>query len=78
MQRTVATLAEWLRAQQERGLIKLDDADEAAGMLLGMLAFEPQRAVMFGGQKLPSRAQIQARARTCARLFLRGCQTPVK
>lgn len=76
--RTVATLADWLRTQQDRGLIQLDDFDEAAGMLLGMVASAPRRAVIFGGQKLPSRAQIQARARTCARLFLRGCQTPVK
>lgn len=73
MQRTVATLAKWLRTQRERGLIKLEDADAAAGMLLGMLAFEPQRAVMFGHQAVPTREELEARARACAALFLQGC-----
>ena len=61
-------------SQQKRGLIELDDAEEAAGMLLGMVASAPQRAAMFGGVPLPSRAEIEARVRTCAALFLRGCQ----
>lgn len=75
MQRTVATLAKWLRTQQERGLIELADTDAgmAAGMLLGMLTFEPQRAVMFGHKPVPSRNELEMRARACAALFLRGC-----
>ena len=78
MQRTVATLAKWLRMQQERGLIRLADADPdaVAGMLLGMLVFEPQRAAMFGHKALPAREEIEARARTCAALFLQGCAGP--
>jgi hypothetical protein len=67
-------LADWLRVQQRRGLIALDDVDEAAGMLLGMVAAAPRRAAIFGGLPLPSRSQIEARVRTCAALFLRGCQ----
>lgn len=74
MQRTATALADWLRAQQRRGVIVLDDADEAAGMLIGMLASAPQRAAIFGDVPLPSRPQIEARVRTCARLFLRGCE----
>ena len=74
VERTTGALADWLRVQQRRGLIALDDADEAAGMLLGMVAAAPRRAAIFGGQPLPSRSQIEARARTCAALFLRGCQ----
>jgi AcrR family transcriptional regulator len=73
--RITAALADWLRAQQKRGLIELADVDEAAGMLLGMVASAPQRAAMFGGVALPQRSQIEARVRTCAILFLRGCQT---
>jgi len=73
MQRTVATLAKWLRTQRERGLIKLEDADAAAGMLLGMFAFEPQRAVMFGHKAVPTRKEFETRARDCAALFLQGC-----
>ena len=74
MQRNVEALADWLRKQQKRGLIALDNADEAAGMLLGMTAFAPQRAAVFGGVPLPSRRQIEARVRRCVALFLRGCQ----
>jgi AcrR family transcriptional regulator len=72
--RTAAALADWLRVQQKRGLIALDDVDEAAGMLLGMVASAPRRAALFGGLPLPSRPQVEARVRRCAALFLRGCQ----
>ncbi len=74
IQRTVVALADWLRVQQARGLIVLDDADEAAGMLLGMVSSAPRRAAMFAGLPLPSHSQIEARARRCAALFLRGCK----
>jgi AcrR family transcriptional regulator len=74
IERTAGALADWLRVQQRRGLIALDDVDEAAGMLLGMVAAAPRRAAIFGGLPLPSRSQIEARVRTCAALFLRGCQ----
>jgi len=74
IQRTLVALADWLRVQQKRGLIALDDVDEAAGMLLGMVTSAPRRAALFGGVPLPSRSQIEARARACATLFLRGCQ----
>ena len=73
IQRTVAALADWLRVQGKRGLIELDDADEAAGILLGMLASAPQRAAIFGGLPLPLRSEIEHRASLCAKLFLRGC-----
>jgi AcrR family transcriptional regulator len=75
MQRTVGTVAKWLRSQQERGLIALDgaDADVSAGMLLGMFVFEPQRAVLFGRRSPPGREELERRARACARLFLQGC-----
>jgi len=73
IRRTEDALAGWLRAQQARGTIKLDDAQSAAGMLLGMLAFQPQRAVMFGHKPPPSGQEIEHRARCCAALFLRGC-----
>jgi AcrR family transcriptional regulator len=74
VQRTATALAGWLRVQQKRGLIKLDDVEEAAGMLIGMISSAPQRAAIFGGLPMPSRPQIEARVRKCAALFLRGCQ----
>jgi AcrR family transcriptional regulator len=73
--RTAAALSNWLRIQVRRGLLDLDDVDEAAGILIGMVASAPQRAAIYGGVKLPSRAQIKARVRTCVKLFLRGCET---
>jgi AcrR family transcriptional regulator len=72
IQRAVSALADWLMTRQNRGLIKLDDAEEAAGMLLGMVADAPRRAAMFGGLPLPSRPQIEARVRKCVGIFLRG------
>ncbi|SDT55001.1 TetR/AcrR family transcriptional regulator [Bradyrhizobium canariense] len=72
--RISAALADWLRVQMKRGLVKLDDADEAAGILLGMVASAPRRAAMFGGLPLPTHSEIEQRVRTCASLFLRGCR----
>jgi AcrR family transcriptional regulator len=72
--RTAAALAGWLRVQIQRGRLKLDNADEAAGILIGMVASAPQRAAIYGGLPLPSRAAIEARVKSCARLFLRGCR----
>jgi AcrR family transcriptional regulator len=71
---TQNALANWLRAQQKRGAIALDDADVAAGMLLGMLAMQPQRSVMFGHRPAPTKEEREHRARACAKLFLSGCR----
>jgi len=70
---TQDTLASWLRTQHRRGLLMVDDADAAAGMLLGMLAFQPQRAVMYGHAPAPTREQLEQRVAACAKLFLEGC-----
>jgi AcrR family transcriptional regulator len=72
--RTQGALAGWLHVQVKRGTIALDDADVAAGMLLGMLALQPLRAVMFGHRPPPSRSELAQRAKACAALFLRGCR----
>ena len=72
MRRTVATLANWLSIEKERGLIAIDDPEIAAGILLGMLAFEPQRAAMFGQKPLPGRSDLEKRIQICAKLFLDG------
>src|SRR5882757_8344519 len=72
--RNAAALSTWLRLQVRRGRIDLDNADEAAGILIGMVTHAPQRAAIFGGVKLPSRAQTRARVARCVALFLRGCE----
>jgi AcrR family transcriptional regulator len=73
IRRTQATLASWLDTQHKRGLVSIDNADTAAGMLLGMLAFQPQRAFMYGQAPAPARAELEQRAAACAKLFLQGC-----
>lgn len=73
IRRTESTLASWLTTQHKRGLIRIDDANDAAGMLLGMLALQPQRAVLFGHAAPPGREEIERRARVAAELFLKGC-----
>ena len=71
--RTTAALSKWLRVQVKRGLIVTDNPEEAAGILIGMVASAPQRAAIYGGVALPSRAQLKARVRKCVTLFLHGC-----
>ena len=66
-------IAAWLRRQRDRGVIKLDDPDVAAGMLRGMMSMDLQRAVMLGQRGAPDRDEIEARAKQCAQLFLAGC-----
>jgi AcrR family transcriptional regulator len=73
IKRSESTLANWLKVQAERGLIAIDNPTEAAGMLLGMLAFQPQRAVMFAHAPAPGRKELEQRAEAVAKLFLRGC-----
>jgi AcrR family transcriptional regulator len=73
IKRSESTLANWLKVQAERGLIAIDNPTEAAGMLLGMLAFQPQRAVMFAHAPAPGRKELERRAEAVAKLFLRGC-----
>jgi AcrR family transcriptional regulator len=74
--RLIAALADWLRIQIQRGRLTLDDPNEAAGILVGMVASAPQRAAIYGGVPLPSRSQIERRVKVCASLFLKGCRAP--
>jgi AcrR family transcriptional regulator len=74
MRRTGAALTAWIRLQSEHGLIAVEDPELAAGMLLGMMISEPQRAALLGQAAPPGEAEIQARAKACARLFLQGCE----
>jgi AcrR family transcriptional regulator len=67
-------MANWLRRQCERGFIKLDDPQAAAGMLRGMMVMDPQRAAMLGQRGAPGPSEIAGRAKLCAHLFLNGCR----
>jgi hypothetical protein len=67
-------MANWLGQQRERGLVKLDDPQTAAGLLRGMMIMDPQRAAMLGRRSAPSPDEIALRAKICAHLFLDGCR----
>jgi hypothetical protein len=42
-----------------------------------MLAFQPHRSVMFGHRPALTKEERDLRAKTCAKLFLRGCRRRV-
>jgi AcrR family transcriptional regulator len=67
-------LADWLERQCELKRLTLDDPQIAVGMLRGMMIMEPQRALLLRQAEPPTAAEIEDRARVCARLFLDGCR----
>jgi AcrR family transcriptional regulator len=74
IQRVPVAIATWLATQRRRGLIELDDPKAAAGMVLGMMISEPQRAAVLRQRKPMTAKEIGKRARTCAEVFLNGCR----
>jgi hypothetical protein len=73
--RVPVALAAWLNAQRKRGLIELNEPRMAAGVLLGKMISEPQRAVFLRQRRpLMSSREITKRAKICAGLFLEGCK----
>jgi AcrR family transcriptional regulator len=70
---TFEAMEGYLRKHCELGSIELEDPHEAAGMLRGMMAMEPQRAAMLRHGPFLTRDEIVARARRCVRIFVRGC-----
>ena len=74
IQRISYAMANWLTKQCERGLLKLQDPQIAAGILRGMMIMDPQRAAMLGQRSAPGPQEIEQRAEVCARLFLEGCR----
>jgi len=73
--RVPAALAAWLGVQRKRGLIDLQDPKTAGSMLLGMIIWEPQRALTLRQRKPLSSREIARRAKLCAGLFLQGCRS---
>ncbi|ATU93142.1 TetR/AcrR family transcriptional regulator [Phyllobacterium zundukense] len=71
--KTNAVMEAWLREQVEHGRLALDDPHAASGMLRGMMVMEPQRAAMLRQMPAPQSEEIRARAKMCAKLFLKGC-----
>jgi AcrR family transcriptional regulator len=72
--RTGRAIESWLRRQLERGHMRFDDPELAAGMLRGMMIMEPQRAAMLGQRAVPDADEIARRARFASHIFLNGCR----
>jgi len=70
---TGEAMTSWLLRHQKLGLLRLRDAALAAGMLRGMMAMDPQRAVILGQRSPLDHGEIAERASACAMLFLDGC-----
>lgn len=73
IRRTSTAIESWLKKRISLGELRLENIAEATGMLRGMMAMEPQRALMLGQVEIVSEAEIVARAKSCAALFLAGC-----
>jgi AcrR family transcriptional regulator len=70
--KTSRAIENWLRRRMASDEILLEDPPTAVGMLRGMMAMEPQRAMMLGHMANISEEGIAERARACAKLFLEG------
>jgi len=71
---TSRIMADWLARQCARGSIALDDPEQAADMLRGMMVMEPQRAALLGQVAPPDASEIADRAKACTNVFLEGCR----
>lgn len=70
-ERSRAELAKWLGEQCRRGLMRIDDLDSAAGILMDMIF----GAVIFKlgrGVKWPAQSERNAHIRRCVSIFLGG------
>jgi AcrR family transcriptional regulator len=71
---TSLALSRWLESQRLRGVIDFDDSAAAVSALRGMMTMDLQRTAMLGLSEAPTREEIKARARFCAKLFIDGCR----
>lgn len=75
IKRTSKAMEDWLAKQVSSKKLALSNVAAATGMLRGMMAMEPQRAVMLGQISEISDEEILVRARLCAHIFVDGCAT---
>lgn len=73
---TGKALVRWIERQKGFNHCIVGSAAMAAGMLRGMMAMEPQRAMMMGRTMAVDDAEIIERATFCADLFLHGASSP--
>jgi hypothetical protein len=70
----MATLAEILEKANEKGETRIVDCRRAAGQFIAMLRGDIHFKVMLKLRPAPGIAEIEARARSAAAVFLRGAR----
>lgn len=70
--RHIARLGEWLKRQEDRGMIATEDPIAMANMLTSFAVLEPLRAAALGVRDLPTTDEIIARTKMQARILTRG------
>lgn len=65
-------IAEWLASPSVRSKYQIEDADEAAGMLLGMVVSDAMFKLMVSTAPAMPQHQLEQRARRAVAIFLRG------
>ena len=67
-----STLIAWFERQRERGMLKIEDAEEAASMLCGFVIAEPKLRLLYGQDEPPTWAMIDKRVDRGLDIFFRG------
>lgn len=68
--RKANVLQAWLAAQAAAGWLDIDDAEETAGMLVGMVVGEPHMLMLLSMRQAPSSEELAARVRLAVSIFL--------
>ena len=73
IKRTESTLANWLKAQAERGLIAIDNADRGRRHAARHARLPAAARRDARPRAAPTRDALERRAQVVAKLFLQGC-----
>ena len=68
--RKTSALQAWLTEQAVAGSLRISNAEETAGMLIGMVIGEPHMLMLLGMQPAPNADEIAARVRLAVSIFL--------
>lgn len=68
--RKTSALQAWLAEQAAAGWLRIEDAEETAGMLIGMVIGEPHMLMLLGMRPAPTDAELAARIRLAVSIFL--------
>lgn len=71
-------VAEYLKRQQEKGVLMDDDPNELAAEFLALVNGRFLQRMIVGGHDLPSKATLARRVSTAVRVFLHGVRVPAR